>query len=315
MELTNIDIKKLPTQDFFSSVLIILQQQSLLLEEKVAQINLDIFSVLQEQIRKFTGGDSSVSKERAQSLTDSFLYVISLYLKQFPTFKIIDLLQNTSCLTLYKQGHAYIQELVVETDIEIANLQTMLLDTNLYVYNDTLKHGLSSFSSIYNFDYVAQDTVLTFDYPTYLPIRNLVGIEKMYVYIKYLQLEHSFYSCLSTFPINQILTHYQNNDLNLIFNISELLWKQLLLCTLINTELKPLHSEAIKKIYTILSNKTKKDVHHLIQKTFYLLSQSLSINTLSIIQYFEKGLPSIASQIYYGVKYKTLDKDIAIKNI
>ena len=47
------------------------------IKDKMTQGMIEVFM---EKMRRYTGGDSSVSKERAQSLMDSILYTLSFYM-------------------------------------------------------------------------------------------------------------------------------------------------------------------------------------------------------------------------------------------
>ncbi|MFR2505015.1 MAG: DUF6179 domain-containing protein, partial [Coprobacillus cateniformis] len=47
------------------------------IKDKMTQGMIEVFM---EKMRRYTGGDSSVSKERAQSLMDSILYTLSFFM-------------------------------------------------------------------------------------------------------------------------------------------------------------------------------------------------------------------------------------------
>lgn len=66
-------------------------------------IKKDCYLLLETYLYKFTGGDSSVSKEQGQTLMDAILYSCSLYLRQYPMIKIITLLQTKRLLWIHKK--------------------------------------------------------------------------------------------------------------------------------------------------------------------------------------------------------------------
>lgn len=313
MELTNLDISQFPSHEYLEITIAYLHQQNILTTQHVSQIKLDLAIILQERMRKFTGGDSSVSKERAQSLMDSITYTISLYLKELPLATIIELLTTKPMTSVYLQSQTFMNQLLIKTNVKIANLQCCLLSINNLVYNDTLQHGLSSFLTVYNSDYLPQDCVLTLDYPTYLTIPNKVGIALFCTYLDYQIIEHEFYNHFSKAAINSILEHYHQEYPFLIFNIAELLWRQLLLKARIGTPtLSLITTQELKQLYILLKEKTKEEIYQEIQTLYYQICPIFGVNTKPSLAYFNTGLKNIASQIYYGVKQQTLDTEISM---
>lgn len=313
MELTNLDFKKFPTDTYLLTLLNLCQHNHILSNEQISQIKLEILGILERTIQKFTGGDSSVSKERGQSLTDNILYVCALYLKQYSNKEVIELLRNEPFHIIYKQAQQSIHSLLLDIKEEIADLQCHLLEISLQVYTDTLYHGLSSFSTVYNPDYVVQDCVLTLDYPTYIPITNITGIELLYTYIQYMKIEHFFLNSLPITDITNVLEHYHSGNSQLIFNIPDLLLLQLLLNYIIDKpKLLPLTMKDINGLYRILQDKKKDEIIEELSSILNQICMDLNIHNASIMNYFIQGLPSLASRIYYSVLHHTLEKEVAL---
>lgn len=98
----------------------------------------------------------------------------------------------------------------------------------------------------------------------------------------------------------------------MIFNIAELLWKQLLLkYWLQDTTISFLTYSEVKKLYTLLKHKDKALLLTEAASLFYQICKDIHINDITSITYFKQGLTSLTSQIYLGLQQQTLIKEIS----
>lgn len=109
---------------------------------------------------------------------------------------------------IYKQGTELIRELLHYSKLDVDSLLEESVKLDIQVY---------------------QDTVLTFDYPTYNPICKQQGIELFLNYVHAIRLENDFMRLFDTALIIEMFGYYNNGYCYLIFNVPKLLLKQLLL--------------------------------------------------------------------------------------
>lgn len=132
---------------------------------------------------------------------------------------------------------------------------------------------------------------MTLDYPTFISLNNLEGIERYLEYFSYLKLENIFYSFFDNKLINEMLLNYYCGNSELIFNISYLLIKQIILKQIIN---EPITSLVINKnellnIYTCFNSN---DIRILLNDAFETVMMELQVNN-EIIDYYRKRLDNI----------------------
>lgn len=301
---------QIPTEEY----LIFLLQNPTFKKEEVVNIQQQCLLLLEEQIRRFTGGDSSASKERAQSLMDSLLYMISYYLKNFDSNKAIQMLLENKILTLYQQAKAFIQKQLSNLEQAIIHLNSQLLDIPLLVYKDTLRFALPQFYTSYNLDYQAMDIVLTLDYPAFIPVFGKLNLEALFTYVQRMLIEHQFYTFLPTDAIQEVLQQYHHGDPNLIFNVTELLWKQLLVKQMGENYEASLcvNTKTLNHVYTRFQDKTQTQIEAVVLQCFSTITQQFQIYNQELVAYLELGMQSISSELYLGIQNRNLDSELAV---
>lgn len=279
-------------------------------DTNIIRVKLELMELLEIKIKQFSGGNSSVSKERGQALMDANIYLIGLYLKQFEAVKSIEYLKKYAIKDIYVQGSNLIKQLLHFSKLEVEKFVKELVKIDLYVYHDTIYRGLPLFFTNYNFDYNPQDAVLTFDYPTYRQLTNKQGIERFLEYFKFVQLENNFNKLFSTSLLNKMLFYYHCDYRNQIFNITKLLLKQLLLKQLINEDLTYLYltkNELDKVIRCFDSN----NIDSLIYDTFNDLIISLQLDS-SVSNYLYMGLNEIIAEFENNHLLKRLTSELSV---
>lgn len=91
------------------------------------RIKREMFELLKSKIYSFSGGNSSVSKERGQVLMDANVYLISLYLKQFSRNITIKLLLEKKIDFLYQQGLVLMKRILHSLQIEVEKFREKAL--------------------------------------------------------------------------------------------------------------------------------------------------------------------------------------------
>lgn len=274
----------------------------------------EILELLSEKIYNYTGGDSSLSKEKTQMVINTIEYTISYYLQSLEINTALKLLSQLHIKDIYQQSHDYLLQSLHQLYIRVDYLKKNSLPIPIMVYKQTIQDGLSVFFKAYNFDYHTEDIILTLDYPT---CRSLTKkhLEKMIEYVSYLEIEEAFLHC---FPINNILSCLKGfcyYDENMIENISYIILMQCLCQSLINHQFdpKPFHYHELKNFYTIFGSLTQQELN---QKLNHLLKYNINkLNTPyqnQMYHYYKKTLKDISSQLTVSSYHHTLDKILSL---
>lgn len=276
------------------------------------RIKMELIELLELKIKQFSGGNSSVSKERGQALMDANIYIMELYLKQFETTKSIAYLKEYPVREIYEQGSKLIKQLLHYSKIEVDQFIKELVKIDLYVYHDTLIKGLPLFFNHYNFDYDPQDAILTFDYPTYRCLSNKQGIERFLEYFKFVQLENSFNQLFAIDLILEMLHYYHIDYHLLIFNVTNLLLKQLLLKQIIEGSFSYLFLTKIDLDKVISCFDSNKNIETLISQAFNELTASLRLE-IQLSNYLRSGLNEVISELENNYKLNALGSELALE--
>ena len=71
-----------------------------------------MIEVFMEKMRRYTGGDSSVSKERAQSLMDSIFYTLSFYMRNMDMQDMIEMLKTQGIVEVLSLIHILVFNII-----------------------------------------------------------------------------------------------------------------------------------------------------------------------------------------------------------
>src|SRR5574344_59580 len=110
-------------------------------------------------------------------------------------------------------------------------------------YYDTVIKAIPGFFRYYDPKFAPQDTIITMDYPTIIPIKDCQGINAISQYVNYIELEQQF---LSAFPVDyiiEVLSRYQNDYREQFYNICAIVERHILAHMLLFRELKETSKE------------------------------------------------------------------------
>ncbi|WP_368275343.1 DUF6179 domain-containing protein [Coprobacillus cateniformis] len=280
------------------------------IKDKITQ---GMINILMEKMRRYTGGDSSLSKEKTQSLMDSILYTLSFYMRDIDMQNMIEILKTQDVVEVYKQSQYHLLQQLHHLYLRVQELQSHKLNISLDVYQETITKGLTAFFDVYNFDYCSQDIVLTLDYPTCYPLKQ-VGLEQIIEYVHYLEIEHDFLNCFQESDIEKVLKGYCFYEHGIIDNISLLFINQLLIKSLIgyNQDFLFQNQEEINQLYQVLSSYSSKELYDVLYRQLQILIMSLeSPYQQEILIYFTYILNDLVSYLHQHNQFHTLKNAVA----
>ena len=211
--------------------------------------------------------------------------------------------------TEYQAGIEVVNQLIQEALEEYNQLMAKYEDYGNKNYGSVVRDGIPSFFLYYQAKFKPQDTILTLDYPTLIPIdlREMTGIVAIKQYIHHLFLEQTFLNKFDPWLVREILSHYRQDYASQYFNLAMIVERNLLAAGLIN-----LPTLEIRTIITDMQLKKKVDsmtvdeLENLFFSIFYQLIVSEFSGNEDLLGYlkadcrnFAVGLKAIEDPKYY----------------
>ncbi len=195
----------------------------------------ELIPIVAELTDMYTKGEStSVTYEAAQHLMEAVLYCIheaeTLY-SQGPGSGPSNTTQptlpatsgNLSARALYEAGY---QEVLNKLERTKEKYKVLISDFSSYGnrnLNDTVLKAIPGFFKYYNPRFSPQDTIITMDYPTVVPIQKKSGIDAIEEYVDKIAAEQHFLSSFAPGYVEEVLKSYTPDYRDQFFNLSDII--------------------------------------------------------------------------------------------
>lgn len=312
--ISKIKQKDLDEKYYFKTLIEEAYFNKMITDDEMANLQIQILQLLDEQIYKYNGNkNSSIRKENMEDILNSNIYTISIYLKTLKNpDKAVKLLKEKELKALYQAGRKKINTMlniirVMYVKVKENKLNNIQNDT----YNDTIIGGISGFLKIYDPDFKAQDMKITADYPLYNNlIGKLDGVEFIKEYLNSIYLENTFCKKFSEEKIDYLLYGYSHNYQELIINIFEIVFLEVIACKLVKRNIQDLaiSTSELNEIYKLLENKEKIEVKNIIITAYQDVLYELKLDNENYKKYIKENIDDIIGIIINAVKQETLDK-------
>lgn len=223
-DLTNalaVNKEALDRDNYFASLVIEGKRIGILSEKDTERLQRESTELLKKQAENLVSGKStSVRSETAQKLLSSVFYTVGAYLKTLPTpDSALYAIKKESLGSLFASGQKYLSGLLQKAKTKQLNLKKNLFVTQNIYYRTTAIDGLNAFFALYNPSLFADETIITADYPVFLPCKSSAGIEFIAEYIDRLCLENRFCLFFEANEIHSLLFSsdplYKNSVMNI----------------------------------------------------------------------------------------------------
>ncbi|MEG2396529.1 MAG: DUF6179 domain-containing protein [Oscillospiraceae bacterium] len=279
-------------------------------DEEIEKLQFNCFTLLSEIIERYTKGESgSVPTEVAESIMQSNLYSIGVYLKSYDCpDDAIKALKEKSIQGIFDEGQKAIQlKIKVARHLYHMVLKNMLSTKNL-AYTATISKEINKFFKKYDGKFGASETHIIADYPVCNEIENLEGIEFIEKYLEAVYYENLFCEFFFENSICYLLIGYDEKYEDLIFNIFELVLTNAIGCVLCGADIRKLNisNSQIENIYMKLFEKSKTEINKTVMTAYQTIVDEFNITNQSLKEYIKKAMPSVISNIENGVKTDNL---------
>ncbi len=266
--------------------------------------------LLAYKVERYNGGEStSIRVEEAESILQSNLYTISIYLKSFIDIeRVVKEVKENSILKLYSKGYLEIEKKLKEAKRIHKQVLKNKINVAYDTYQITLGDGINGFFKKYNPEFEAYETHITADYPLCNPIESKSGIEFILSYLQAIDLENKFCSWYRNEDIYHLLCGVDREYNELIFNIYEIVLCSAAGCLLCGRESKGLNlsESSISYLYRSLDGKSETEIQNLFFQVYDEMKKELCIEEVSQAEYLEKGLLKIAGAVHTALAWKGL---------
>ena len=231
-------------------------KKGILDENDILNINIEIYLLLDERVYRYNGIESSsIRKEVLEEIQISNLYTIGIYLKTFQNpDDALKVLKEVGIKEAFEKGRERMNRLLKVIKTMHIRVKNNKLNVKNDTYDETILYGITGFLKIYNPDYEAHNMKITADYPLYNNlIGQLEGVEFILEYLKSIYLENEFCNMFTEEKIKQLLYSFSNNYKELIINIFEIVFLEVIACKLVgrNTTDLIISKSELEQIYLI----------------------------------------------------------------
>lgn len=317
--ISQIKRKNLDEKNYFQTLIKEAYTNRMITDNDIINIQIEIIHLLDERIYRYNGlNNSSIRKEIMEDINYSNYYTIGLQLKTLINpDEAIKNIKEKNLKNIYDLGRKRIDRILNIIRVIYIKVKQNKLKTQNHTYNYTITKGLQGFLKIYDPDFKAQDIKITADYPLYNNlIGKLEGVEFIKEYVYSIYLENEFCNKFSNEKIDFLLYRYSSEYKNLIINIFEIVFLEVIACKLVRKNIYDLeiNNYELEKIYKLFEDKNKTKIKKLVIETYKEICNELIANEYSLQEYIEKNLNYIVDVIINAVKQNTLDKVFIVNN-
>lgn len=311
-------LQKIPVLDrsqldegyYFASLVSEGERCGLLSDSDMERIQSESLLLLEEQSRKWSrGGSSSLRMERAQQLLDSVFYVTGVSLKEFATpEEALSGLKREGLTELWKSGSRKVRR-----QIQIARFQHDQLKRNLFLsenefYRSTVVDGINGFFRQYQPEFAAHEIPITVDYPAFLPIKNLKGIEYIRRYLQYISYENRFCLCFAPEGVHQLLRGFHKDYTQIPMNLYEPVLATALGCVLNGKPVENLNCD-LTIMQKLFAERGAEEIAKPLTDAADWLAKEWSFSA-GLTGYLRNSVSQIAAAVERGVALGHLEKVI-----
>jgi hypothetical protein len=305
-----IDVSRLDGENYFESLLREAVRVERLSAGDLERLQYECLALLAERTERYNAGDSSsIRVEKAQQIMESNLFTVGVWLKacQSPDAAVDSLLEEPIG-ALYHKGRERIHTMVLAAKSFHQMLLGRLIDTGNDFYRLTAEDGVNGFFKLYDPDFAAQEIHITADYPLYIPIPRLKGIEFIRAYLNALYYENEFCRRFSAADIHRRLHAYEEGYEELLLNIYEQVLTAAVGCILAGGDAPlTLTEQEAASLQERLYATRSEEFLPLLQKAVDALIRRLGIEN-GTAAYMKSSVPLLAATVRSAAKRNMLDR-------
>lgn len=187
----------------------------------------ELVSIVGDLARKYTSNESSsVTYEKAQQLMEAVLFCVqegerTAVCQTEAEEALVDVAEHSKlpAKEAYENGY----QCVLRKTKKALSLYHKIMEGfqsygNIALY-DTVEKGMPEFFRHYDARFAPQNQILTLDYPTLIGVEKEKGIDAIYQYLEYIELEQRFLAEFAEDYVVECLRDYHDDFEELLINV------------------------------------------------------------------------------------------------
>jgi hypothetical protein len=156
-------------------------------------------------------------------------------------------------------------------------------------------------------EFTAHEAAGNIDYPSFVTVTDLLGVEYIEEYLRRLCLENDFLGCFSASDINQLQKAFDREARHMLINLFELVLINALGCTLLEKEIRSLDisPQEIVWLQEKLSKLSKEDRVDQLRRAYSALTEDLALSE-QLTAYVLPELPMLSERLSHHLDTNTL---------
>lgn len=280
---------------------------ALLSDSDIERIQMESLELLAGQTEKWSRGESSsIRVEKAQELLGSIYYTVGLTLKAYHSPEdAIEALKKEQLSVLFQDGLVRIIRKIQAVRLIHRKIKKNLFQTKNVFYRSTVVDGINGFFKLYSPAFSAQEIHITADYPTFLEVTDLAGIEFIERYLRNIACENRFCLCFSADRVHHLLCGLDENYQQILMNIYEPVLAAALGCILTEYPVRELSCD-LEMLKHLFSGKTAEQLTGILSAALPQLTEELGCPP-ELIRYMRSSLPKLSGLLHRAMKLKSLE--------
>lgn len=270
----------------------------------------ELLPIIEKLSEKFTSKEStSITYERARILMEAVLYCIH----QCEDGSQLYYEKGLSAKDAYQIGYERVRSKVKETkEIYHALIKEFCAYGNENYY-DTVTKAIPGFFIYYDALFEPQNTIITMDYPTLIPIVDQEGIDAIERYVTYITYEQKFLNALPFEYVSGILYRFDTSYRTQFNNICSIILRHVLGCMLISKKLGAVESmEDYEALCQIVKTWDESKLQQQLLNLLKNLIQKNYKNDLELYDYLSRDIEEFVVYLRIGAKHNRMRKVVVL---
>lgn len=275
----------------------------------------ELLPIVARLAKQYTRNEStSITYEKAKQLMVAIEYCINEGKQDISrSVSPMELKKEEKDITAkeaYEIGYQLVLKKVNKVRTDYNQLIIEFRDYGNQNYHDTIVLGIPKFIQYYDAKFEPQNTILTLDYPTIIPIEQQCGVHAIHQYLEYVKLEQEFLKNMPGEYIEQVLERYQSDYKNMYFNICNIISRNILTCMAIEKSILQINfsKQEIDSVKQYVEGKKKEELFQELSKLLRVLIAQKYNKNQRLYNYLNYDIKDFSIELINGSKYNCIEK-------
>ena len=271
----------------------------------------ELLPILEKQISRYTMGDStSVPYDKARQLMGSIIYNINGAIEEegMPVPAVGISPQQAFELGLKKK-----KEKLKRAEELYKKICKSFCSYGNRCYAETVIKGMKAFFDYYSLEFDALNSIITLDYPLIGRGIRLQGVDLIYEYLKDIELEQLFLSSFDREGVERMLSAYDSEYMEGIFNVCSVALRSSLGMVLAgNPPFGAMNEHTLECIMARVLGKTREELMDMLEGALGFIIYNEYGENKSLYEYLYEDIGELAFEVESAVRLGKLENAFPI---